>query len=232
LRLMTAITDHIDGRLGRWSGYDRDEQARVLANARRHSRFVRRLRWILPMFALVLIVATVLANWQWILSYGPVSIGRLSIENGVLKMENPRLSGYSQNDKTYEVSATAAMQDLSNPHVVRLQEVMARITEEDGHWTSIDARSGLFNSQKETLRLNDNVRVRNDQGDEMRLKSADIAFKSGSVVSNQPVEIDMLNGQLRAQRMQIENKGKHILFTGKVTLTFRPKVKETAVDRP
>ncbi|MDP2620962.1 MAG: LPS export ABC transporter periplasmic protein LptC [Hyphomicrobiales bacterium] len=228
---MTAITDHMDSRLARWSGYDRDEQARVLAQARHHSRLVRRLRRLLPALAAVLVIATVLANGEWLLSFGPVSVGRISVENGVLKMENPRLSGYSQNDKTYEVSAAAAMQDISKPNIVRLQQVKARITEEDGRWTTVDARSGVFDTEKEELRLEEDVRVRNDKGYEMRLKSAEIAFKSGSVASNRPVEIDMLNGQLRARRLQIENRGKRIVFTGKVILTFRPKVKETADDR-
>lgn len=228
---MTAITDDIEGRLGRWSGYDRNEQARVLTRARRHSRWVRRLRRLLPALVGVLVVAMVLLNGKSLLSYGPVSIGLISVENGVLKMENPRLSGYSHGDKTYEVHATAAMQDISKPNIVRLQEVMARITEKDGRWTTIDARSGRLDTSKETLRLEDNVRVRNDQGYEMRLKSADIAFKSGSLVSNQPVEIDMLNGRLRARRLQIEDRGKRIVFSGKVSLTFRPKIKETAGDR-
>ena len=226
-----ATTEDIGVGLARWSGFGRDEQARVLALARRHSRLVRRLRHVLPALAGVLIIAMVLANGEWLLAYGPVSVGRISVENGVLKMENPRLSGYSQDNKTYELSAVSAMQDISVPDIVRLRGVTARITEEDGRWTSVDARAGLFHSGKETLRLEDDIRVRTDQGYEMRLDSADIAFKSGSVVSNQPVEVDMLNGLLRARRMRIENRGERIVFTGNVSLTFRPKAKETAGDR-
>lgn len=228
---MTAMTGESGVRFARWSGIDRSEQARVLARARRHSRLVRRLRRVLPALAVTLVVATVVANGRGLLAYGPVSVGRISVENGVLMMENPRLSGYSQGDKTYELSAVSATQEISVPNVVRLRGVEARITEEDGRWTAVNARAGLFHSGNETLRLEDDVRVRTDQGYEMRLESADIAFKSGSVVTDRPVEVDMLNGLLRARRMRIENRGERIVFTGEVSLTFRPKPRETAGDR-
>ncbi|HSM39249.1 MAG TPA: hypothetical protein VK862_00745, partial [Afifellaceae bacterium] len=120
---MTATTDGIGARLAGWSGYDGSEQARVLAQARRHSRLVRRLRHALPALAGILVVATVVANVDWLLSYGPVSLGRISVEDGVLKMENPRLSGYSQDERTYEITAASATQDISAPNIVRLQDI-------------------------------------------------------------------------------------------------------------
>jgi lipopolysaccharide export system protein LptC len=227
---MTATTGDVGARFAGWHGYDGHQQARVLARARRHSRLVRRLRRVLPVLAGILIIATLLANRQWMLAYGPVSVDRISVENGVLKMENPRLSGYSQDDKTYEVSAVSALQDISAPNLVRLQDVVARITEKDGRWTTLNARSGLFHSGDETLRLENDIRVRTDQGYEMRLETADIAFKSGNVVSDRPVEIDMPGGTLRADSMQIENSGDRILFSGNISILYHPKVKENAVE--
>lgn len=227
---MTATTDGIGARLAGWRGYDGSEQARVLAQARRHSRLVRRLRRALPALAGILVVATVVANVDWLLSYGPVSLGRISVEDGVLKMENPRLSGYSQDERTYEISAASATQDISAPNIVRLQDIAARITEEDGRWTAISARSGRFHSVKETLRLENDILVRTDRGYEMRLQVADIGFKNGSVVSDRPVEIDMPDGTLRADSMRIEDSGDRILFSGNVSITYQPKSEETAIE--
>jgi lipopolysaccharide export system protein LptC len=227
---MTATTGDVGARFAGWHGYDDNQQARALTQARRHSRLVRRLRRVLPVLAGVLIVATLLANRQWMLAYGPVSVDRISVENGILKMENPRLSGYSQDDRAYEVSAAEALQDISAPNLVRLHDVVARITEQDGRWTTLNARSGLFHSGDETLRLENDIRVRTDQGYEMRLETADIEFKSGNVASDRPVEIDMPEGTLRADSMQIENSGDRILFSGNVSILYRPKVKENAVD--
>jgi len=227
---MTATTDEAGVRLASWRGYDRNEQARVLARARRRSRLVRRLRRLLPALAGILVVATLLANGEWLLAYGPASVGRISFENGVLKMENPRLSGYSQGDRTYEISAASATQDISTPDLVRLQDVVARITEEDGRWTTVNARSGLFHSGNETLRLENDIRVRTDQGYEMRLEVADIEFKSGKVVSDQPVEIEMPDGTLSADSMQIENSGDRVSFSGNVSIVYRPKIQENAVE--
>lgn len=227
---MTATSDNVGARLADWRGYDREELVHLLDQARRHSRLVRRLRRILPVLASALVIAMVLANMEWLLSIGPVSVGRISMENGVLKMENPRLSGYSQNDKTYDLSAATATQDISEPNVVHLQGVVAKMTEDDGGWTSLNARQGVFHSRNETLRLEDDIQVRTDKGYEMHLESADIEFKNGNVVSDQPVEIKALNGVLRASRMEITNKGDRMVFSGNVSLVFRPNEKGNSVD--
>jgi len=228
---MTATIGDIGGRLARWQGNDQQQQVRVLARARHHSHLVRRLRFILPLLGVGVIVVMLLANGQLLFAFGPLSVGRVSIEDGMLKMENPRLSGYSQGDQNYELSADSATQDMSNRDVVHLQGVSARITEQDGRWTTVTARSGVFNSGDDTLLLEQNVVVRNDQGYEVRLETANVALKSGNVVSGKPVEVHMLEGLLRANRMQVENKGERMFFEGGVTLHLRRDATEKVVDQ-
>jgi len=80
------------------------------------------------------------------------------------------------------------------------------------------------------LRLEKDIRVRTDRGYEMRLEVADVAFKSGNVVSDRPVEIDMPDGTLRADSMQIENSGERILFSGNIAILYHPKTKEKAAN--
>lgn len=213
---------------GAWSGPDVARQARAFANARRHSRFVRLLRYALPAFGLALLAGMLASNLPGLLLRGPITVGRISVDDGALKMENPRLTGYTRDDKSYELTARSAAQDIATPGIVRLNMVEARITAADGGWTTIKADRGLFQSERETLDLEDNIVVRSDSGQAMRLDKARIELKAGTVVSRNPVELDALNGTLRADTMQIADKGEKMVFAGHVVLVFRPKAREKA----
>lgn len=197
-------------------------RVRALARARRHSTLVRRLRVLLPALAVVLVVAALLPGAAMLTHLGPVRVEKISIEDGALKIEKPRLSGVTGAHQAYEVSAVSAQQDIGKPHLVRLTGVSAAIEEARGGLTRVDAARGLFDTRNETLRLDQRVTVRWAGGQTMRLRSVMITMKSGTIVSNQPVEVDLLNGMLRADAMRVENRGELIIFSGNAKLDFRP----------
>lgn len=226
---MTIANDTPGAGANAWSGPDAARQARAFAKARRHSRFVRLLRYALPAFGLALLAGMLASNLPGLLLRGPITVGRISVDDGALKMENPRLTGYTRDDKTYELTALSAAQDIATPGIVRLNMVEARITAPDGGWTTIKADRGLFQSEREMLDLESNIVVRSDSGQAMRLDTAQIELKAGTVVSRNPVELEALNGTLRADTMQIADKGERMTFTGHVVLVFRPKTREKAV---
>jgi lipopolysaccharide export system protein LptC len=220
---MSVTTGHnpalgADGR-GPASGRTR---LRALRRAARHSTRVRVLRMLLPVTGIALIVAIVLSNLGLFDTPAAVQVGRIVLQDGALKMENPRLSGYTNDARAYELGAVSATQDIADPQTVRLEGVRARIAETEGGFISLEARQGTFHTGDEVLKLKGDIVVKSDQGYEMRLDEARVEMSNAAIISDSPVEIDMLNGQLRARDMRIDEHGSRVLFGGPVALRFLP----------
>ncbi len=78
------------------------------------------------------------------------------------------------------------------------------------------------------LTLNDNIELVSSTGYEGRLSEAVIDVRKGSVVSEKPVWVKMLDGVLNAKRLDIVDKGSVIRFSG-VAMTLQPG-KRAAAD--
>ena len=99
----------------------------AFGDAIRHSRLVGLLRRFIPVFLGGSIVLTGL--WLWFdplrtLDELPVSVGKLSIAGSKLKMEAPKLTGFSRDGNPYSVTAEAALQDLKHPGIIELSKII------------------------------------------------------------------------------------------------------------
>jgi lipopolysaccharide export system protein LptC len=70
------------------------------------------------------------------------------------------------------------------------------------------------------MTLQDNVRVWTDNGQEVRLQSAAVNFKAGTVVSKEPVVVNLGNGTINATGLEVTENGKVLRFSGRVTTIF------------
>lgn len=226
---MSMATGH-DAALGAGTrrAAPRHARQRALRRAARHSTRVRLLRLALPLTGVALIVAMVLSNLGLFDMPAAVQVGRIVLQDGALKMENPRLSGYTDDARAYELGANSATQDITDPQTVRLDGVKARIAEPEGGYLSLVARNGTFHTGNEVLHLDGDIVVKSDQGYEMHLDEARVEMRDASIVSERPVVIEMLNGTLRAQDMLIDEQGSRVLFGGPVALRFLPSGKGEA----
>ena len=97
-------------------------------------------------------------------------------------MESPRLSGFRKGTRGYEVTADAALQDVRKPSLIELERMHGHIaTDEQGGVARLSAASGLFDTARESLDLKTDIRISTDKGEEARLQSAAVTFKTGSV---------------------------------------------------
>ncbi|MBZ0216035.1 MAG: LPS export ABC transporter periplasmic protein LptC [Fimbriimonadaceae bacterium] len=204
-----------------------DDNARLAAfsNAKRHSRFVRFARIALPLFAVVAAIGIFAISGLFSNSKLAFSVDNVTIDGDGLTMHNARLTGVDQEKQFYEVVADTATQSLTNPDILNLVGIVARITRnEDGQgWADLVADEGVYDRGAEKLKLEENIRVRSNEGYDIRLKRADVDLGRGTVISQEPVTIDMLNGTLRAQGMMIENSGELLHFFNGVSLNFTPR---------
>jgi lipopolysaccharide export system protein LptC len=193
------------------------------AAAQRHSTRVRWLRRVIPL-ASGLAVALVVA-FAWFNPFGRlgagVTLGPVSVSGTKVVMENPRLSGYRNDTRPYEVTASAAMQDVRKPTIIEMKIIKARLaTDDSGGVARLEAGNGVFDTQKEQLTLQDAIKVWTEKGQEARLRTAAVDFKAGTVVSREPVTVTIPNGSIEAEGVDIRDNGKVISFSGRVRAVF------------
>lgn len=186
--------------------------------ATRHSGRVRWLRRMIPVGAVL--VTGAIGFWAF---YEPfkdlppgVSIGSISVNGTKVTMELPKLSGFKKDNRPYEVTARWAEQDIKNPSIIDLREVKARIALQDRSMADVEALNGTYDSQKETMALRDDVRVRTETGYDVRMKSAEIEFKGGNVRSPDPVKVKFTGGTIDADSLEMYDSGQKVVFSGRV----------------
>jgi lipopolysaccharide export system protein LptC len=191
------------------------------ARAARHSRMVRVLRIAVPaVVALVMaaLVAISIFNPFRALSKLPVDMGNLVVSGTKITMESPHLSGFTPDKRPYELWAKTATQDITDPDHVELHTVRAKVLMEDQSTVTMDARTGLFDTKTQMLDLRKDIFMQSSTGYEARLDHALVDMGKGTVTSDQPVDVKLLNGTLTADRMVVTEKGDVVRFENNVVM--------------
>jgi lipopolysaccharide export system protein LptC len=199
----------------------RAEGDRIFRAARRHSRRVRALRVAIPFFALVslaVILAAVWFNPLRAITRIPADIAGLVVSGTKVTMQHPRLSGYGNDGRPYELTARAAAQDITKPNLLELRDMHANVEMQDNSKVTISALHGLYDTKGELLTLRDNIVVVSSAGYEGRLSEAFIDIRKGVIISDKPVEVKMLNGTLNANRLEVTESGDLARFQGGVNM--------------
>ncbi len=198
------------------------QNERAFRNARSHSRMVRFLRIAIPVTIIVVLVGAFLVSYfnpARMLKGLPVNLDNLVVSGTKITMEKPRLSGFTKDQRAYEFVAEAAAQDLTKPDFVELRKIDAKVQMEDKSTMKMTAATGLYDTKKETLKLEQQILLSSDTGYKGRLTEALIDVRTGNVVSEKPVELEMLQGILNAKRLEIINSGDVIRFENGVAMT-------------
>jgi lipopolysaccharide export system protein LptC len=192
------------------------------AIAARHSRLVRILRVAVPA-AVILSMATIvfisIVNPFRILATAlPVDMGNLVVSGSKITMETPHWAGFSPDQRPYEMWAKTATQDRNDPDHVELGTLRAKVLMEDQSTVTMDARTGLYDTKSQMLDLRKDVFLQSSTGYEARLTSALVDIANGTVTSGDPVDVKLLNGTLRSDRIRVTEKGDVVFFEGNVVM--------------
>ncbi len=203
----------------------RNDSERSFRAARKHSRRVRQLRVALPAAAVAILGIVLL--WTWLnplrmLDRLPGKIGDMVISGTKITMQAPRLTGFTRDARPYELTAKSAAQDLTQPDIVELREIKAKVQTQNQGVTNITARDGLYDSKKEVLTLGNDVElVTKDY--KAWLTNAVVDIRTSNVVSEKPVKVEMLQGLLNANRLQVSESGDLLSFDGGVVMDLKPE---------
>ncbi|MBL8565350.1 MAG: LPS export ABC transporter periplasmic protein LptC [Hyphomicrobiaceae bacterium] len=205
------------------------DRTRSVRRARRHSALVRASRVGLPAAAAAIVLfygATMIDVAGWRDVGGKIELPRVLPEH--LTMNNPRYRGFTKEGGEYEVQAKTATQDLGIRGLIRMRTVSAVMRNRDKGTTRLDAKSAIYFSQDDKMRLLGNIRVSAPSGGWARLTIADIDLKNGITTSRQPVAVGNSTGTIRASTMTIRQKTKEITFAGTVKTRMQPAARAEA----
>ena len=195
------------------------------AIAARHSRMVRVLRVAVPaavILAMAAIVAVSIFNpFRMLLPKLPLDMGNLVVSGTKITMESPHLSGYTPDQRPYEVWAKTATQDVTDPDHVDLKTLRAKVLMDDRTTTvTLDARNGLMDTKQQLLDLHKDIFLQSSTGYEARMTQAYVDINKGTVVSDEHVDVKLLNGTLTADKLRIFNGGEVVRFEGNVVMNL------------
>ena len=192
---------------------------KAFKRARRHSTRVRLLKFALPMTALVMVAA--FAGKSWLASgIDGVSfdISSTAIENGRLVMADPRLDGFTNDNRAYSMTASRAIQDITGTGKVDLEQIDAKLPFDANNWMTVAARSGVLDRESNILDLNDDIKVVTDNGITALLRSAKVDMTAGSLNTQDPVDITLDGARIEADSLNVLDKGAVMIFENRVRM--------------
>jgi lipopolysaccharide export system protein LptC len=194
------------------------------AIAARHSRMVRILRVAVPavvgLVMAALIAISIFNPFRALMKQLPIDMDNLVVSGTKITMESPHMSGFSPDQRPYEVWAKTATQDLTDPDHVELNAPRAKVLMEDRSTVTMDARTGMFDTKAQLLDLRKDIFLQSSTGYEARLSQALIDIGKSIVTSEERVDVKLLNGTLSADRLRITEKGELVRFEGHVVMNL------------
>ncbi|MEM5495701.1 LPS export ABC transporter periplasmic protein LptC [Hoeflea sp. AS16] len=215
---MTASTVSEMPDNGSYAGRSHAEYQR----ARAHSRLVRVLKILLPLAAAFIVAAFVVVSWLDNLVPEGVGIESVVIKDGKLVMQSPVMSGQGPGARPYTMRAAQAIQDLTTPDVIALEDIYADLPVSNGDQAVLNAASGTYNRTAQTLLFDKPFSVTSESGMSAQLQSASIDLANGGMISDAPVSISSGEASVVAQSMQMTDKGRVIIFQDQVRMTINP----------
>jgi lipopolysaccharide export system protein LptC len=210
----------------------RRARRKAFARARRHSRLVKALRVLLPLLSVGTIAAFIVVT-KFALPAGlDLDAARLSVTRNSIIMDRPQLTGFDRSHRAYSIHASRAIQPLSNPGQVRLEDIEATLESSKGGMTRITSEAGDYDHTKKTIKLLGEVAADSADGYTLRLTDGDIDLTAGTFVTENPVTVGYGESRLTGDRLSVSEGGKVIVIEGNVKTLLMPPKREASAATP
>jgi lipopolysaccharide export system protein LptC len=190
--------------------------------AARHSRLVHVLRIAVPAAVIIAMSAVVLVSvfnpFRMLMPKLPLDMSDLNVSGTKITMESPHLSGYTPDQRPYDLWAKTAIQDVTDPDHVELNTLHSKVLMEDKSTVLLDARTGLFDNKAQTLNLHKDIYLQTTTGYEAWLTSAFVDLNKNTVDSEEHVDVKLTNGTISSDQLHITGGGEVVRFEGNVVM--------------
>jgi lipopolysaccharide export system protein LptC len=224
MNALAVVTD-VDDRGPRvFAHFGRGDSDRAFRAAVRHSRLVRILRVVIPGAVVLAVVGGVVFSLLLkplnVLSKLPVDVKGLVVSGTKIMMQQPRIAGFTRDNRRYVLTAQAAGQDITKPDLVELHGINATMEMKDQDTFETTANDGIYNSKTELLTLRENIVVTSASGYRALLSEAVVDIKGGKIVSEKPVQVKTAAWTINANRMEVIDSGDVMRFERGVTVVL------------
>ena len=207
-----------DDRRGAWQPRHTD----VRGSVEKYSRFVSAMKVVLPtaaglLLAVVIILPQLRPEPEQFAA--EVAVVEGSIGN-TLSLVNARYLGTDTSGQPFSVTAKTVREPAGDDNNIELTAPQADISLNDGTWLMVGAESGQYHRETQTLILEGEVNLFQDQGYELHTQTATVMLEEGSASSTTPVSSQGPFGQLQSQGFKLQGKGKIVYFTGPARLVL------------
>ena len=194
------------------------------AIAARHSRIVRALRIAVPAAVILslgtIIMFSIFNPFRLLLPKLPIDMGNLVVSGTKITMESPHMSGYTPDQRPYEVWAKTATQDVTDPDHVDLKTLRAKVLMEDQSTVTLDAVNGLMDTKQQLLDLHKDIYLQTSTGYEAWLSQAFVDMAKGTVTSDEHVDVKWADGTVSSDKLKITGGGEVVRFEGHVVMNI------------
>ena len=193
----------------------------AFAKANRHSKWVRFLKFALPVSALAIVGGFGLTAMQARM-LPEIDVAGVALEGGKIVMDNPKLNGVTGDNQPYTVEATRALQSTTDIDDVELEGITARIPFGKDTTASVLAPVGHLNNKTQILTLKGGFDLTTSDGMVAKLQDAVFDFDARSLKTARPVDITGQGTHIKADSMTITNGGASLVFENRVRMTLVP----------
>lgn len=202
----------------------------TLHRTEKQGRWLRRLRILLPVAAVLMIGFAV--AWPTLFSQPKVGAPHMTLHDAELpagndvRMVNPRYAGVDSAGRAFLITAKRAMQDPNNEDLVHLSGVQADLTLKGGPlthgevWTSALSPTGLYNTNAQTLDLQSGTDVYSNTGYELHSPLLRLDLQNSLAMGEQGVEGHGPLGFLQADRYRLAGDERHLELVGHVRVRY------------
>jgi lipopolysaccharide export system protein LptC len=192
--------------------------------AMRNSRFVGRMRRVLPTAAAAILgIVFVYAVFPSKSDRVSLSYHKTSVVVGDMAMKRPRLSGTDTKGNPYVIAAEAAYQQGKNTHKLALEKVAADLQYDGGKRAHATARRGYVDLDAGMLTLGGGIAFATDDGYELHTESAIADLKKNVIESKTRVSGRGPIGSVAADRIRIDHNAKRVAMHGNVKIVMIPR---------
>lgn len=199
---------------------------REVSVSRGYTRFVKYMRWGLPLIAAGLIVVVI--TWpdmgdKVVIVPKEELVPTSKTEIGENELLNPRFETMDSQNNPVNVTAERALQNQENPNLVKLDQPNADLQMKDGSDVHIEANQGTYEQEVEKLFLQDEVKIKHESGYELKAEELRVDMKTREAFSDKNVQIDGPEAQIDATGLEGKMEEGILIFKGPATLTLTPK---------
>lgn len=212
---------------------DRRMTATVYASEQRRSRRIRLLRRLLPALALLLVATLGVRSVVNRVVSASIDLDGITIENAKVVIANPRMSGFTDTNRPYELQAQRAIQSLLDNNQTDLEEITAKLPLGAAAWANVETAGGTLLKGTSKLVLTNPVNIETTDGMTARLEKGELDLGSGTVAGREGVEMTTKDAHVVADTVDVTGGGSVIIFERNVKMTIQPdSVQPTSGNEP